>query len=408
MKILVFAHQLEVGGTQVNAIELSAALRDLHGHEVVLFAAPGPMADLVRARRLRFVPAPEARVYPSRARMRALRQIVRQERFDVVHAWDWWQGLDAFYGVHVPWRVPVVVSDMCMSFNRILPRSLPTTFGTPAMVDTARSFGHRHAELLLPPIDVRSNAPGAVDGRAFRREQQITDDEILVVCVSRFDESFKAESLRRTVAAVRSIGRDLPVRLALVGDGPLRMELQCLADASNTELGRRAVVLTGALLDPRPAYAAADLVIGMGGSALRAMAFAKPVVIVGEGGFSAPFTPETAAMFYHQGIYGTDAGTAGDTRLAAQVRSLLRHPDIQAIGDFSRAFVVRHFALEAASQRLSTLCERAAGEKTMPLAPVLDGLRSAAIWIRERRFIAAQKAFIPSSVEREAAGVPGL
>jgi len=41
MKILFFAHDLVVCGTTVNAIELAVALRDLHGHEVVVFATPG-------------------------------------------------------------------------------------------------------------------------------------------------------------------------------------------------------------------------------------------------------------------------------------------------------------------------------------------------------------------------------
>ena len=48
MKILVFAHHLEIGGTQVNAIEISAALRDLHGHDVVLFATDFAMSSFMR------------------------------------------------------------------------------------------------------------------------------------------------------------------------------------------------------------------------------------------------------------------------------------------------------------------------------------------------------------------------
>ena len=43
MKVFVYAHQLEVVGTQVNAIELAAALRDLYGYEVLIFATPGLM-----------------------------------------------------------------------------------------------------------------------------------------------------------------------------------------------------------------------------------------------------------------------------------------------------------------------------------------------------------------------------
>ena len=49
--------------------------------------------------------------------------------------------------------------------------------------------------------------------------------------------------------------------------------------------GRQVVLLTGEIADPRPAYAAADVVVGQGGSALRGMAFGKPLVVVGEGRF---------------------------------------------------------------------------------------------------------------------------
>jgi hypothetical protein len=84
----------------------------------------------------------------------------------------------------------------------------------------------------------------------------------------------------------------------------LSANLERLANKVNGELRRPAVAVAGATLDPRPAYAAADIVVGMGGSALRGMAFGKPVVIVGERGFSAPFTPETADFFYYNGIYG--------------------------------------------------------------------------------------------------------
>jgi len=122
--MLVFGHWLEVGGTQVNAIELSAALRDLYGHDVTYFATPGPMLDVVREHGLRFLPAPEAKVHPSPARMSELGRILRRERFDVVHAWDWWQCLDAYY-VTLAVGIPLAVTDMSMFLQRVLPKTLP-------------------------------------------------------------------------------------------------------------------------------------------------------------------------------------------------------------------------------------------------------------------------------------------
>ncbi len=388
MKILVFGHWLEVGGTQVNAIELAATLRDVHGHDVVYFATPGPMLKLIEEKGLRFVPAPAAEFHPSPGRMRALREALRRERPDVVHVWDWWQCLDAYYVAPLLMRVPMVVTDMSMNVARVLPKSIPTTFGTPELVDRARALGRRPLETILPPVDIQRNAPGAVDSRPFRERHGVRGEDITLVSVSRLSAWMKGEALRRAVATVRTLGRDYPLRLLVVGDGEARDELQRLADAANDELGRDAVVLVGAMLDPRPAYAAADIVVGMGGSALRAMAFGKPVVVVGERGFSSPLRPETADAFYYRGIYGVGDGDPGNARLTSDIRGLAERPEARsALGEFSRRFVQQHFALEVVAERLERFL-RAAAAGPPPLGvAVADGLRTAAVWVRERRFL---------------------
>ena len=326
MKIVVFAHQLEVGGTQTNAIEISAALRDLYDYEVVLFATPGPMVKLAEEKNLRFIPAPEPHGHPSLARMSALREVVRHERPDLIHVWDWYQCLDAYFGVHLTMRIPMVVTDMMMTLTRVLPKRIPTTFGVPELCDQARASGRRQVEFIPPPIDVNLNALGAVNPRPFRKRYGIEKNDITLVIVSRLTNWLKAESLLRTIDVVRTLGRDIPLRLVIVGEGLLRAKLESLAEKINCELGRPAIVLTGVLLDPRPAYAAADIVIGMGGSALRGMAFSKPVVIVGERGFSAPLTPETADLFYYKGIYGLGNGDSDNTQLITDIRKLADHP----------------------------------------------------------------------------------
>ena len=291
MKILVFAHRLELGGTQTNAIELGSALRDRHGHEVSIFATPGPAVKLAEEKGLRLLPAPDASVHPSPARMKALRAAVRSEGPDLLHVWDWWQCLEAYYAVHLPLGVPMVVTDMMMDLTRVLPRTPLTTFGTPQIVAQARASGRRRAELLVPAVDVAKNSPGVVDPRDFRERHGIGRGEIALVTVSRLSEWLKSESLVRTIDAVRLLGRELPLRLVIVGDGAVRPRLEELAREANASLGRPAVVLAGAMVDPRPAYAAADIVVGMGSSSMRGMAFGKPVVVVGERGFSAPLDP---------------------------------------------------------------------------------------------------------------------
>ncbi len=123
MKILVFAHQLEIGGTQTNAIELAVTLRDLHGYEVVLFRDAGTNGQNGRAERAA-LPAGSRCTHPSVASpYAALRHAVRRERPDLVHVWDWWQCLDAYYAVHLPMGVPMVVTDMNMGLTVCCPRA---------------------------------------------------------------------------------------------------------------------------------------------------------------------------------------------------------------------------------------------------------------------------------------------
>lgn len=388
MKILVFAHELEIGGTQTNAIDLAVALRDLHGYDMVLFATPGPMVEVAKQKGLRFIPAPTVQSHPSAVRMQALRDAVRSEKPDLIHVWDWWQCLDAYYAVYLPMRIPMIVSDMMMNLTRILPKHLPTTFGTPEVVDRAKCEGRRPVELLLPPVDVDLNAPDSVGTEQFRMQYSVKKGEIMLVTVSRLATSMKAESLFETINAVRTLGRDLPVRLLIVGDGEARARLKLLADQVNCELGRCAVIVAGALLDPRPAYASADIVIGMGGSVLRGMAFAKPVVIVGERGFSGLFAPETAESFYYKGMYGVgDRGRQNS--LLADIQWLLNNScQWSALGEFSRQFVVQHFSIETVSSRLAHFCQSAMNESPKRSAILADGIRTAAICLRERRFLA--------------------
>ena len=381
MKILVFTHKLEVGGVQVNTIELSAALRDTYGHDVVLFATPGSMVEEAEKRGLRFLAAPVAKRVPSLSMMRALREVVRRERPDVMHVWDWPQAINSFYAVHLSQGIPVVVSDMVSAeaIVRFLPRTVLTTFGTPEFVDRAKAAGRKRVELLLPPVDTYLNAPHIVDLRPFCQRNNIEAGSITLVTVSRLVD-MKLESLYRTIQAIRVLGHELPLRFIIVGDGTSRTQIERLAAEANRELKRTAVTMIGELLDPRPAYAAADIVIGMGGSALRGAAFGKPVIVVGANGFSAPLTPETAPFLHYHGIYGIGHGCSDNSCLIGHIRTFAEvGQKLQTSGTFSRQFVLEHFSLEKVSAQLEALCRNAVSDRRRLADVAVDGLRTAAL-----------------------------
>lgn len=385
MKILISAHRLQIGGTQVNAVELAAELRDRHGFDVVVWATPGPLLSLVEQKRLPFVAAPDVSIHPSLARMRALQALVRKEQPDLVHAWDWWQALDAFFGLYLPMGVPLVISDMMMELTRVLPMTIPTTFGTPLVRDCAALAGWRHTDLLLPPVDTEQNSPDSADGRKFRQALGLGESSIVLVTVSRL-AGMKADSLERSIRIVGDLGRNLPLSLVIVGNGTERSRLEALGKDVNMTLGRDAVAFTGSLVDPRPAYAAADVIIGMGGSALRGMAFGKPVIVVGDGGFADVFSPETEAGFYRSGMYGWSR-TASDTALRNAISMLAEDRGLRdKLGKFGRAFVAEHHSLGAVSDRFARFARTAAALQPARDIALRDAARMAYVYVRERRF----------------------
>lgn len=381
MKILVFAHRFEVGGSQKNTIDLCLALRERFGYRPVIFATPGPMAKVAIENGLRFVAAPYSSRFPSVPMMRALRKVIHEERPDLIHVWDWWQCVDAYYAAHLLMRVPMVVSDMISEkVTRIHPKSLITTFGTPEFVDLARAMGRKHVELLVPPVDTVENSADAVRSTVFRNQHNITPDAVALVTVSRLVSHLKLESLRRTIEAIGEVGRKLPVRLLVAGDGPVRGELEQLGAGVNSALGREAVTFLGELLDPRPAYAGADIVVGMGGSALRGAAFEKPVIVVGAMGFAACIAPETASYFLYKGIYGVGSRSGHNNDLIECITSLAISKERRIeLGKFARGFVVANFSIETVSSQLDRYFKTAISEKPTLLESFIDAVRMASI-----------------------------
>jgi glycosyltransferase involved in cell wall biosynthesis len=354
VKVLVCPHELTIGGSPINAIDLGAAVTEL-GHEAIVYAPPGPLVEYVKAKGLRYVPARPARVRPSPARIVELAGLARREGADLVHAYEWPPCLDAYFGARLLGGVPLVCTVLSMALPPLVPGSVPLVMGTAQLCAEARAARHGAVELIEPPVDTDRDHPD-LDRLAFRQQHGIAADEFLVVTVSRLTVTFKLDALERAIDAVGRVAHRLPVVLALVGDGDAYGQLSRRAEAVNMAVGRRAVVLTGPTMDPRPAYAAADVALGMGSSIIRAMACGRPVVIQGGGSYSAVFDADTCATFMAQGFYGTADPKLGPDGLAAQLERLLRDPALRArLGEFGRQVAVDRYSLRSAAATLVKL-----------------------------------------------------
>lgn len=377
MRILVYPHSMEIGGSQLNAVELAAAVRD-RGHDVVLFGEPGPLVDAVRAAGLDYLPVPARRRRPSGQVADQLVRLVRSRGISVVHGYEWPPGVEAFFGPRLRTGAAAVCTVMSMSVAPFLPRGMPLMVGTEEIRRAALRAGHRRVSLLEPPVDTRANAPDH-DGAGFRAANGLPADVPLVVVVSRIAPELKLEGLLAACQAVGQLAAEgVGVHLAVVGDGPARAQVEQAAAEANAAAGAPVVTLTGALADPRGAYATADVVLGMGGSALRGLAFGKPLVVQGERGFWALLTPDSAPVFLRQGWYGVGGG--GVAELCSILRSLLDSSSTRAsLGRYGRRLILDRFSLTRAAAVQEEVYQRACAERAERArrpAVALDAMRT--------------------------------
>ncbi len=352
MRVVVYPHDLGLGGSQLNAIELAGAVRDL-GHDVVVYGRPGALVARVEQLGLEFVTSPPPGRRPSARVVTDLRRLVRQRGVDVVHGYEWPPILEARMAA-LGADVVAVGTVMSMAVAPFIPRRVPLVVGTAQIGAAERQWGRTHVTVIEPPIDLQHNridAPGLAGvADAFARRHGVDTGRPVVVVVTRLARELKLEGLLTAVATVPTLV-GAPT-LVVVGDGPERDTVAAAAAEANRAAGREAVVLTGPLDDPRPAYAVADVVLGMGGSVLRAMAFDKPVVVQGEGGFWSRLTPETLDRFRWEGWYGVGPDPRlGTSALRAELQPLLDDGATRvAAGAYARE-VVQAYGLVAAAER---------------------------------------------------------
>lgn len=354
MKILVYPTDLIIGGSQINAIDL-AARTAAAGHEVMIYGRPGPLVDYIRAKGLRYIEAHNLRYRPAPQRIAQLLDLARRESIDLIHAYEWPSCLDAYLGAGIVRKVPILCTVLSMHVSPFVPASVPLVMGTADLADEAGASHRGPVWTLEPPIDAEQDSP-AIDGSAFRARLNLQPGEQLVVSVSRLALDLKLDALVRAIDAVDLLADRYPLRLALVGGGQAEAALASRARQVNERHGREVVTLAGEEFDPRPAYAAADIVVGMGSSSLRAMSMAKPVVVQGEDGFSEIFSPDTLPLFMRQGFYGLGQREPGAQRLAGQLATLLDDAALRTrLGAYGRSSIENHFSLDQASLRLQAI-----------------------------------------------------
>lgn len=418
-RILVQINNLGLGGTQLNAVDLAAATTDF-GYESILVAprdtlpVHGPsMVDVAASRG---VPLEMFDRASSRVRgattargIITLSRLATRHKADILHAYSTGFTRAAYWGPCLFGRRPLVVTAYEMEIDPLIQQRASLIVGTEYLAEEQAQRPGPTA-LISPPVDLDRDNPASVSGMEFRALHRVAPQQPTIVMVSRLDDEMKSLSVEVAIRAVAALA-DTSVVLVVVGTGNAVVRLTQLAATVNTHLGRRAVVMAGAMADPRAAYAAADVVIGMGGSAARGLAFGKPLVVSGELGQFRIFGPASSAALFRNSFWSNEPSDNARDELLACLSPLLRSVRLrEELGDFGRIFACEHFGLRAMAARLASVYQRATASYGTD-AWIRDAATEAGAplrWFRRGSSPAVRQTTRPFQIDSELAGAgPG-
>jgi glycosyltransferase involved in cell wall biosynthesis len=364
MRILLTIAELALGGAERVTVELARLARDA-GNEVAVVAAPGPLDRELAELGVPVLHLPAGGRSPLAVarRARAVAGAVRGFTPDLVHAHNVRATFTAALGMRL--ASPLAPPPLVATFHgvagedvagaaRLLRPAAAVACVSGDLAEQLAGAGFPRAKLAVVENAVQQ-APLTPERRASLDAELGLEGMEVVATVGRLVPQ-KAHD--RFVDAAAIVARRRPeARFLVVGDGPLRTELE--RRARELDLGSR-LAFTG-LRDDAPALIArSDLLVfssnweGLSIAALEALAAGVPVVSTDVGGMRDLLSRGAGEIV----VEATPAALAG------AIEALLEAPQRRAdMGRAGRAMVAERFSPEAMARGYDGLYERVTGAR---------------------------------------------
>jgi glycosyltransferase involved in cell wall biosynthesis len=365
LRVLLLINNLEPAGAEKVVVNLAKTIDRRRFRVSVGTVWPGgELESAVRAAGIRLFHLCKPGDNPIRA-VPALRRLLRRERIAVLHAQLGVAGLVARLTALTVRSVGTVYTEQNVAsgysrFGRLLNCA---TLGLPDVVvgssdgvleswKRCRSKSSRLTAVIPNGIDIPPSRGSVEIRRRWRGVFDASDNDIVIgtigYCYERKGQRFLIEACERLL-------RDRPVRLVIVGDGPLRSELEQMTRSAGVEAR---VTFTGAqpdiagLISSFDIFALPSLAEGMPIALLEAMARGLPTVATAVGanshvirdGESGLLVPPRAISELHRAL---------DLLVASQS---LR----ERLGTAARQRIIDEFSVERMSREYEQLYERLA------------------------------------------------
>lgn len=355
IRVLMLIDALNVGGTETHVLNITKKLIEM-GIYVVVASSGGPMEEIIKYYGIKVVKVPISGDFiPNKKKfgiIKMLKTIINDEKINLIHC-HLFSSMQLASELYRTYKIPYVVTihglfypkhifySTCMQASNIIAVSEPVK----KMLET--KLGDRvKTKIIVIPNGVSSDMINNLETDVnIRKELGIQKNSKILCYCSRLDWN-KANAARVFLFSFARLLEEFPkLEAIIVGDGPGREIIEKEAQIINEMINRENVHVVGAKVNVIPYYRESDIVIGTGRVALEAMLCRKPVIAMGNQGYTGPITKETKDMQWKMYFGDHDAlENPNVTTLTRDIRNFMRNPERRKrIGEWGKIWCEKMF-----------------------------------------------------------------
>lgn len=331
--IALLTMSLNIGGAETHIFELACELARC-GNDVTVFSAGGVYADKLIQNGVKHVIAPLNKKDPVSLYLsyRILRNFVKKNRPDVIHSHTRISNYTANI-ICKQFGIPLVTT-VHFNFKTGFFQKIFSKWGNRAIAVSedlktyaAESYGYPREHISVTVNGINLNTFCKRDNPELKAQLGISDNEKVVLCVSRLDE-VAGDHVYRVLCMAESIYKNDPdCRIVIVGGGTRYNEFTKKAEGINKKTTDNFIRLVGPQTDIFRFCNIADLFIGISRAALEAMACRVPTILLGNSGYIGLYSKETEAVCIDTNFTCRGCPYPPDEDIIALVHDMLTSPE---------------------------------------------------------------------------------
>ncbi|MBP3436405.1 MAG: glycosyltransferase [Clostridia bacterium] len=376
-KICMLTSSLGIGGAETHILALAKGLTQ-KGHSVTVVSAGGSLAQHTEPHAsLRFVFLPLNDKKKCLFCTRALRQLWKKEKFDIIHAHARYPALLA----RLSGGSPLVVTAH-FPFSVSFPRRLLSVWGkgTLAVSQDIADYLVKEYNLSRENIFITRNG---IDTEVFC-PLPTEKEGFSIYHAGRFDKDRSLAAFTLLEMMKGEMGRK--VTLHLIGDGEDFSQIKTIAEQINRQDEEERVFLYGAQSHLSPFLQRADCFVGVSRAALEAMACGVPVILAGNEGFSSLFTPDKAKEAEKSNFCCREGIPLSLPLLEEAVKEVLSMSSAErkTMGAYNRQYIEKNYSLSPMTEDAERVYSRILSQsKEAVLCGYYGFLNSGDEWMKE-------------------------